>query len=194
MKVRKAGPLLFLLSLSLLAGGCAPQVPTTYFKDSSGIYFEFPEGWSRLSKKEWQEREMGEDRTLVTIMDSERLAGFSLIRVILDAHARFALSMMDDAGEDRVSLYVDSIDAAGPARYEEYKLFGKGRTVFAGVPAAETLFQGRNPGKTLKWYRVVVLALPEDEDSIFMLVFTAPIGRRYPFMKDFGFIEDTWQW
>jgi len=51
------------------------------------MYFEFPEGWSRLSKRERRERTTGKDRTLITIMDEERRAGFSVIPVALDSEA-----------------------------------------------------------------------------------------------------------
>ena len=194
MRLAKAVLLCFLLSISFLMAGCVQQAPQAYFRDRSGMYFEFPYGWSRLSKEEWRERNMGEDRTLVTIMDSERRAGFSVIPINLSKDAQTAFEVMADTTEDRLSMYIDSLYAAGPSRYQNYIFFNKGTTKFAGLPVGEITFQGRNPGKELKWYRVLVFALPRRQAAVIMFVFTAPMGKHYSFKKDFEFIEDTWKW
>jgi hypothetical protein len=178
----------------LFVGGCAEQTLQTHFKHKSGIYFEFSEGWSELSKKEWRKRKMGKDRTLITIMDKERRAGFSVIPVALNSEAQMVFGMMGDEVEARVAMFLESLHAAGPKRYQEYKLFSKGAALFAGFPMGELVFQGKNPGKELKWYRVLVLALPNTEEAMIMFIFTAPMGEQDSFKKDFDFIEGTWKW
>lgn len=84
----------FLLVASFLMIGCSQETPQTHFKHKSGIYFEFPEGWSKLSKKEWRERKMGKDQTLITIMDKERDAGFSIIPVALNSEAQMVFGII----------------------------------------------------------------------------------------------------
>lgn len=184
----------FLLAISFLMIGCTQQSSQTHFKHKSGIYFEFPEGWSKLSKKEWDEQKMGKDRTFITIMDKERCAGFSVIQVALNSEAQMVFGMIGDEVEARVVMYLESLHAAGSKRYLKYKLFSKGVALFAGLPMGELVFQGENPGKTLKWYRVLVLALPNTEEAMIMFVFTAPMGEQDSFKKDFVFIEETWKW
>jgi hypothetical protein len=174
--------------------GCAQQAPETHFKHKSGIYFEFPEGWSKLSKKEWRERKMGKDRTLITIMDKERHAGFSVIPVALNSEAQMVFAMMGNEVEARVAMYLESLHVAGPNRYQEYKLFSKDTELFAGLAMGELVFQGKNPGKTLKWYRILVLALPNTEEALIMFIFTAPMGKQDSFKEHFAFIESTWKW
>lgn len=91
-------------------------------------------------------------------------------------------------------MYLESLHMAGPKRYQEYKLFSKGATLFAGWAMGELVFQGTNPGKTLKWYRIVVLALPNTKEAMIMFIFTAPMGEQDSFKKEFEFIEATWKW
>jgi len=93
--------------------------------------------------------------------------------------------MMGKEAEARVAMYLVSIDSAGPRRYQEYKLFSKGAALFAGIPMGELIFQGRNPGKRLKWHRLLVLASPNTEEAMVMFVFTAPPGEQDSFKKTF---------
>ena len=173
---------------------CTQQNPETHFKHKSGIYFEFPEGWSKLSKKEWRDRKMGKDQTIITIMDKERCAGFSVILVALNSEAQMIFAMMGDKVESRAVMYLASLHIAGPNRYQEYKLFSKGTDLFAELAMGELVFQGKNPGKTLKWYRVLVLALPNTEEALIMFIFTTPMGKQDSFKENFDFIESTWKW
>jgi hypothetical protein len=194
MKLIKDTLCLFLLFISFIIVGCAQQTPQSHFRHKSGIYFDFPEGWSKLSKKEWREQKMGKDQSLITIMNKERHAGFSVIPVALNSEAQMVFGMLSDEVEARVAMYLESIHHAAPNRYQKYKLFSKGAALFAGFPMGEIVFQGRNPGKKLKWYRILVLAVQNTEKAMVMFIFTAPIGEQDSFKKDFDFIESTWKW
>jgi hypothetical protein len=187
-------PYLFLLFISIISIGCTQQDTQDHFRHKSGIYFDFPEGWSKLSKEEWRDKKLGKDQTLITIMDNERRAGFSLIPVALSSEAQMVFGMMGNEVEARVVMYLESIHRAAPNRYQEYKLLSKGASLFAGIPMGELVFQGKNPGKTLQWYRLLVLAVPNTEEAMIMFIFTAPIGEQDSFKRDFDFIESTWKW
>jgi hypothetical protein len=147
---------------------------------ASPVRFKFPEGWSELSEQEWREMDLGENRTQVTVMDGERLAGFSVIRVPLDGLTP--------------AISVDSIHAAGPGKYENYRLIKKGKAQFAGRSVGEIVYQGQNPGKELRWYRVLIAAPPDRTDRLLMLLHSTPLGREGEFAADFASIEQSWQW
>ena len=183
-----------LLLLFLFITGCAQQTPQTHFKSKGGLYFAFPEGWSRLSKKEWKQRKMGKDSTLITVMDEKRSAGFSIIPVPLDMDMQISSQMLGSEMEARVAFFLESIDSAGPQKYKNYKLFSKDGVVFAGIPMGEIIYQGQLPEKELRWYRILVAAAPEKYDSLLMLIFTTPLGEQDSYKKDFQTIENSWKW
>ncbi len=58
----------------------------------------------------------------------------------------------------------------------------------------EIVFQGQNPGKTLRWYRILVLAGADSNKSVLMLAFSAPMDEQSEFEDAFDFIEDNWNW
>ena len=115
----------FVLVMTLLAAGCAPE---TNFEDKSGISFEFPAGWSRLSSKEWKELGLGTNRTLVTVMDEARVAGFSVIPVGLSMGDQMAFGAMGipplprSAFGDALFLtdWVDSEESQAILHYQRY--------------------------------------------------------------------------
>ncbi len=154
--------------------------------------FLFPEGWSVPSPQEWRDLKLGKDQTLITLMDESRRAGFSVILVNLGPDEQFVLNLLDDHPAARAVMFTESIDAAGPGNYENYKLIGKQPALFAGAPMAEIVFEGRKPGKQMNRYRL--LALTTKSDFIIMFLFSAPIEERDAFQADFDFIESTWSW
>ena len=77
---------------------------------------------------------LGTDKTLITIMDKSRMAGFSLIPVGLDADDQIVLGMLGDEPAARVVMFIESIHTAGPNKYQEYELFEKTATMYAGAP------------------------------------------------------------
>lgn len=182
------------LLIFVVFSACTLYESPTSFKHRSGIYFDFPNGWSRLTKKEWRDMDLGPNKTLITIMDKNREAGFSLIPLDLDNNTKITLNMLGSDAAAKGAMFVESINAAGPGKYQQYKLFKKDGSSFAGYPMAEIVFQGRNPGKTLKWYRILALIGPDSNNPILMFVFTAPINKKDSFKKDFDFIEDSWRW
>jgi hypothetical protein len=183
--------LIGLTSLMLVAA-CSPGVPETGYRHSTGLGFDFPPGWSVPTSQEWRDLNLGDDHSLVTIMDASREAGFSVVPVNLDANESFVLNLLDDEPAARGVMFVESIDAAGPGRYEEYRLLGKRPVLFSGAPLSEITFQGRTPGKDLKWRRL--LALTTQSDAILMLIFSAPADGVEDFRDDFEFIESSWRW
>ena len=202
MKKFKSGAPLILFTLlpailfiiSGCSGGSQSTISETGFKHKSGIKFDFPSGWSPLSKQEWQDMNLGENKTLITIMDANREAGFSLIPVNLDRETSITLNLLGNEPAARAVMFLQSMHMGGKRRYEEYEMFSKGGEVFAGLPVAEIIYQGRNPGKNLKWYRVLALTATKPANSIIMMMFTAPIDEEENFEDDFNAIEASWKW
>ena len=58
----------------------------------------------------------------------------------------------------------------------------------------ELIYQGKRPGKTLKWHRLLVLGFPNTEESLIMFIQVAPMGEEDSFKQDFDFIESSWRW
>ncbi len=191
MKAKQTLPAL-LLVLVLFISGCTQQIAQTSFKHKSGIHFDFPDGWSMLSKKEWCDMDMCQNQALITIMDKYREAGFCIIPIDLNSNMQFTLDILGNEPAVRAVMLIESIHAAGPNKYEEYMLLEKNTIMFAGLPMAELIYQGSNPGKTLKWHRVLALVLPNE--TMLMLVFTAPMGKQALFKDNFVFIENSWEW
>lgn len=189
--IRRTGGVALALFLAI-ASGCGAGGSQTHFEHESGIYFEFPEGWSVPGRQEWRDLDLGDDKTLVTVMDETRQAAFSIIPVNLSLDEQFTLNILDDDPAARAVMFVKSIDAAGPNRYEDYALISQSPVNFAGAFMGEIVFEGKNPGKSLKWHRL--LALTTQSDAIVMFLFTAPADQVEAFRDDFYFIEDTWDW
>jgi len=174
-------------------GGSA--APDTGFYDSRvPMTFSYPEGWSELSSKEWRSMDLGKNETLLTIMDGRRKAAFSIIPVGLDPQLEAMSLMLGEEGAARAAFFLESIDRAGPGRYGEYGLVRKGGTAFAAVPVGEIVYQGRSPGKGLRWWRVLVVVSSKSTDAMVMLLFSAPLGDEDLYERDFAFIESTWSW
>ncbi|MCP5051355.1 MAG: hypothetical protein GY940_29585 [bacterium] len=191
-------PVSFLALLIFITGCSSNNSETiqsqTNFKHNSGIQFDFPYGWTPLSKKEWRDMKLGADKTLITIMDNNREAGFSLIPVGLNRSDSITLNLLGNEPAAKAVMFLEAMHAAGPGKYREYELFSKGATSFAGYPMAEIIYQGRNPGKSLKWYRVLALTGTKPANAILMFVFTTPIDEEEDFKEDFDFIEKSWKW
>lgn len=183
-----------LLTFGLMLSGCGAGsgVTATGFHHESGIAFEFPEGWSVPSQEEWKTLQLGEDNTLVTVMDESRSAMFSIVPMQLGMDEEFVLNLLDDNPTARAVMFTESIDAAGPQRYGQYSLIGKRPTNFAGAMMGEIAFEGALPGKELKWRRL--LALTTMSDAVIMFIFAAPPDRLAEFQPDFDYIESTWNW
>jgi hypothetical protein len=182
------------LVLFVFIVGCGKPVSEKSFQHSSGISFDFPDGWSPLSNKEWRDMDLGKDRTIITIMDKNREASFSIIPVRLGSTSRITFNKPSGGASIEATFYVNSIHAAGPNKYEDYSLFRKGETTFADFPMGEIVFQGQNPGKELRWYRILVLAGADSNKSVLMLVFSTPMDEQSEFENDFDFIENSWNW
>lgn len=183
---------LFLAIGLLTLVGCGPSVPQTRFQHESGMSFDFPEGWSVPGRQEWNDLQLGEDNTLVTVMDESRSAMFSIVPVQLGPDEEFVLNLLDDNPTARAVMFVESIDAAGPQRYGQYELIGKNPANFAGAMMGEIVFEGSVPGKDVKWRRL--LALTTMSDAVIMFIFAAPPDRLDEFQPDFDYIESTWRW
>ena len=168
------------LVLCLSLTGCFEPVPRSQPAQGLRVPFRMPDGWSELSEQEWRDMDLGTNYTQVTVMDAERLAGFSIVS--------FSMAGMNPATS------IDSIHAAGPGKYKDYRLITKGAARFAGRSVGEILYQGQNPGKELRWYRVIISASPGGTGDRFMLIHTAPIGRERDFAEAFSSIEKSWQW
>lgn len=194
MKFIKSLFCFLLLMIFVFVAGCAPQTPQTHFESKGGLYFKFPEGWDELSKKEWKQRKMGKDNTLITVMDKKRLAGFSIIPVPLDMDMQISSQMLGSEMETRIAFFLESIDAAGPQKYTDYKLISKDGALFAGIPMGEIIYQGQLTGRALRWYRILVAAAPEKYDTLLMLVYTTPVGEQDYYKQDFQTIENSWKW
>ena len=186
---------LTLLFMLILFTGCSNQTDSpSYFQHKSGLYFDYPGGWSELSKKEWREHKMGKDQTLITIMDEDRMAGFAIIPVTLSRADQQTSRILDDEVEARVVVFLESIDEAAPNKYHNYELIKKGAASFAGIPVGEIVYQGKLPGKSLRWYRILIAVADNIYDKFLMIVLTAPMGEQDDFLPDFLKIEDTWKW
>jgi hypothetical protein len=187
--------ILFLIFIFIQVGCKESSTLTESFNDDlAGIAFEFPKGWSELTPKEWRERKMGENKTLITIMDKQREAGFSIIPVHLDATFERTFNMYADEGKDRSDVLIESIHAAGPNKYRGYKLLEKGEMDFAEYTLAGIEFKGQKPGKEMRWQRLVIAMSETDNDELVMIVFSTPVGKESDYEEDFKYIEDTWQW
>ncbi|MFW6302979.1 MAG: hypothetical protein ACOC2L_00020 [Candidatus Sumerlaeota bacterium] len=145
-----------------------------------------------LSKKEMREKNSKE--TLVTIMDERREAGFALIAMNATGDVRYTLNMLGDEPEAKAVMAMESIDAAGPNEYEDYQRISHGAVMFAGVPMAELRFQGRKPGKDLRWYRILILTGGGSNDTILLILSSTPKDEKGLYYQDFKAIEDSWQW
>lgn len=193
MKSLQGAAMCLLLAAGLAAlSGCGSGAPQTRFQHESGMAFDFPEGWSVPSRQEWNEMQLGEDNTLITVMDESRSAMFSIVPVQLGLDEEFVLNLLDDNPTARAVMFVESIDAAGPQRYGQYELIAKNPANFAGAMMGEIIFLGSSPGKERKWRRL--LALTTVSDAVIMFIFAAPPDQRDRFQPDFDFIESTWSW
>ena len=184
----------FVLAAVFSVAGCTQPASRNEAQARPAERFHFPSAWTELSASEWREMELGENRTLITIMDPNRAAGFSVIRVPVDSAMKPVLQAGGDDRETRATMAVESIHAAGPEEYEDYKLIRKGTASYAGRAVGEIVYQGQNPGKGLRWFRVLVDVGETPGEPLLMLVHSAPLGQQESFAPDFGYIETTWQW
>ncbi len=166
--------------------------PDTSYQHASGIGFDFPDGWSMLSPSEVKKFES--DNTLVTIMDKERRAGFSLIAMNAEGDVRMTLNLLGDEPAAKAAMTMHSIVQAAPEKYEDFELISHDAVLFAGVPMAELIFEGRNPGKELKWHRLLILTGGGNNDTILMIYAATPIGEEDDYADDLKAIEDSWEW
>ncbi len=187
---------LFLLLILSIFVACSTEsdiVPTdTSYHHPAGISFDFPEGWSKLSPKEVKKFES--DKTLLTIMDDGRKAGFSLIAMNAKGDVRFALNLLGDEPAAKAAMTMQSIIAVAPKQYEEFELISHDAVLFAGVPMAELIFEGRNPGKEKKWHRILILTGGGNNDTILMIYGATPVGEEAAYTDDFKAIEESWSW
>lgn len=192
----KTGLALYVLLpvLLLFLTGCGEELPQDKFQHKSGIYFDFPDGWSRLSKQEWRDLDLGTDQTLVTIMDKNREAGFSLIATGMQDRSSIDFKSPANGPGQNAILSVNAIDAAGPNKYENYSLWEKGTSIFAGFPMAEIIFEGKSRGKSLRWYRLLVFESTDSNRTTLMLLFSTPMEENTQFDNDFDSIENSWLW
>jgi hypothetical protein len=112
----------------------------------------------------------------------------------MDDAMQSALRALGDNSKARNALLVESIHTAGPDQYQDYQLIERGAAQYAGRTMGQIVYQGQNPGKGLRWFRVLIDAGHAPDEPTLMLVHSTPLGRQNEFKPDFGYIEQTWEW
>ncbi|MFP4460316.1 MAG: hypothetical protein ACLFSQ_12105 [Candidatus Zixiibacteriota bacterium] len=178
----------------LSISSCAKVSENSYSNEDLGVKFTFPIGWSELSEQEWQDLHLGEDKTLITIMDEDRDASFALIKVPVGAMAEQLKNLEMDMILNQLNGMVEKIHQTGPQRFDNYELKRKGKATFNEYPMAEIVYQGQNPGKDIKWFRILLGVNPNNKTTMIMLIFSAPINEYEEYIDEFEIIEKSWEW
>ena len=185
--------LLILISTPFLSCGKS-TISDTHFEHKSGIYFEFPEGWSHIGKKEWQDRGMGVNQTLITVADPSREAFFVVVPMELDLTALEVNNIMRGKKQSHTTMLIEAIHKSGPLEYRNYKLVDKGLVDFGGREVGEIIFEGTKPGKELRWHQILIAVDENKEESYYMLIFSVPPKKLDQYDKEFAVIDKTWRW
>ncbi len=156
---------------------------------SAGAEFDLPPGWDHLNDDELRQRG-GATTVMVGTADRSALAfvarveGVNLTGLLPDRYGPTV--------PKRTAMVGVALEEALPNRYSDFRLVRRGSVRLGGIPGAEIVFLGREPGEDRRWRRLVLVA--SEEDRIVMFGFGCPEGKDADFASDLSFIESSWRW
>lgn len=188
--------LLVLVSILMPFFNCSRNstIDDNHFEHKSGIYFEFPAGWSRLTREEWEQRNMGTNQTLITIADKAREAFFAVIPMEFDITALEVKFLSMGKRMSATEMLIEALHRAGPMQYLGYKMIDKGTVDFAGWEVGELIFEGKQMKRRQTWNQIIIAVDKNKSNKYYMLVFSLPPKKLIFYEKDLEVIDRTWRW